>query len=171
MGISFHRFIAAANSSDACSDAKETCNDIFSEIINSKPGINVRDLTTYILYIYNQSMHENKYWSVLSHDDDLLVFKYYDIRKNCTGSLCFDFSNAENFLNEKEVQKALGVRDIYFVSCSTVVYSLMSDDWMKNFELGLPALLQDGIKLLIYAGEYDLICNWLGNIFHRIYKP
>ncbi|KAG6431893.1 hypothetical protein SASPL_103465 [Salvia splendens] len=35
---------------------------------------------------------------------------------------------------------------------------------MKNFDVGLPALLQEGIKLLIYAGEYDLICNWLGNL-------
>ncbi|MBA0701319.1 hypothetical protein Goari_020439 [Gossypium aridum] len=36
-------------------------------------------------------------------------------------------------------------------------------DWMRNLEVGIPALLEDGIKLLVYAGEYDLICNWLGN--------
>ncbi|XP_057779424.1 serine carboxypeptidase-like 47 [Salvia miltiorrhiza] len=88
---------------------------------------------------------------------------YYDIRKNCTGSLCYDFSNVETFLNDKAVQKALGVRDIYFVPCSSKVYELMFPDMMKNFQVGLPTLLQDGIKLLIYAGEYDLICNWLGN--------
>ncbi|KAG6760678.1 hypothetical protein POTOM_033854 [Populus tomentosa] len=30
-------------------------------------------------------------------------------------------------------------------------------------DCGIPALLEDGIRLLIYAGEEDLICNWLGN--------
>ena len=33
----------------------------------------------------------------------------YDITKKCTGSLCYDFSDAEKFLNLKEVQKQLGV--------------------------------------------------------------
>ncbi|KAL0436383.1 UNVERIFIED_CONTAM: Serine carboxypeptidase 3 [Sesamum radiatum] len=46
--------------------------------------------------------------------------------------------------------------------CSTV-YEAMVSDWMRNLEVGIPALLEDGIKLLVYAGEYDLICNWLGN--------
>lgn len=92
----------------------------------------------------------------------LSVLKYYDVRKQCEGSLCYDFSNMENFLNQKSVRKALGVGDIEFVSCSTAVYEAMQMDWMRNLEVGIPALLQDGIKLLVYAGEYDLICNWLG---------
>lgn len=65
-------------------------------------------------------------------------------------------------MNQKSVRKALGVGDIEFVSCSTAVYEAMQMDWMRNLEVGIPALLQDGIKLLVYAGEYDLICNWLG---------
>ncbi|KAL1542697.1 serine carboxypeptidase-like [Salvia divinorum] len=88
---------------------------------------------------------------------------HYDIRKNCSGSLCYDFSSAERFLNDEAVQNALGVRDIEFISCSTKVHEYMFLEMMKNFEGGLPALLQDGMKLLVYAGEFDLICNWLGN--------
>ncbi|XP_010514837.1 PREDICTED: serine carboxypeptidase-like 48 [Camelina sativa] len=88
---------------------------------------------------------------------------YYDVRKQCEGNLCYDFSNMEKFLNQKSVRRALGVGDIEFVSCSTAVYDAMQMDWMRNLEVGIPALLQDGIKLLVYAGEYDLICNWLGN--------
>lgn len=89
--------------------------------------------------------------------------QYYDIRKKCIGSLCYDFSRVDSFLNEKEVQRALGVGDIYFVSCSPVVHALMAEDLMKDFEAEIPPLLEDGIKVLVYAGEYDLICNWLGN--------
>ncbi|CAL9083438.1 unnamed protein product [Musa textilis] len=88
---------------------------------------------------------------------------YYDIRKQCEGSLCYDFSNMEKFLNLKSVRETLGVGDIEFVSCSPTVYEAMLTDWMRNLEVGIPALLEDGIQLLVYAGEYDLICNWLGN--------
>ncbi|CAA6655549.1 unnamed protein product [Spirodela intermedia] len=88
---------------------------------------------------------------------------YYDIRKQCEGSLCYDFSNMEKFLNQNTVKNALGVGELDFVSCSPTVYEALITDWMKNLEVGIPALLEDGIQLLIYAGEYDLICNWLGN--------
>ncbi|KAL5717010.1 Protein cbp3 [Ranunculus cassubicifolius] len=88
---------------------------------------------------------------------------YYDIRKKCGENYCYDFSNMEQFLNLKTVKNALGVGNIEYVSCSPSVYDAMRRDWMKNLEVGIPALLQDGIKALIYAGEYDLICNWLGN--------
>ncbi|OAY38893.1 serine carboxypeptidase-like [Manihot esculenta] len=88
---------------------------------------------------------------------------YYDIRKKCEGRLCYDFSNLEKFLNQKSVREALGVGDISFVSCSPTVYQALLMDWMRNLEPGIPALLEDGIKMLVYAGEYDLICNWLGN--------
>ncbi|XP_027342064.1 serine carboxypeptidase-like [Abrus precatorius] len=88
---------------------------------------------------------------------------YYDIRKQCEGSLCYDFSNVETFLNKKNVREALGVGDLDFVSCSSTVYAAMMQDWMRNLEVGIPALLEDGIEVLVYAGEEDLICNWLGN--------
>ncbi|KAJ8751429.1 hypothetical protein K2173_016636 [Erythroxylum novogranatense] len=88
---------------------------------------------------------------------------YYDIRKQCEGSLCYDFSNMEDFLNLKTVRDALGVGNRGFVSCSSEVYDAMVRDWMKNLEAGIPALLEDGINVLIYAGDQDLICNWLGN--------
>ncbi|CAL5024503.1 unnamed protein product [Urochloa decumbens] len=88
---------------------------------------------------------------------------YYDVRKECEGKLCYDFSNLEKFFGDKAVKEALGVDDIEFVSCSSTVYEAMLTDWMRNLEVGIPALLEDGINVLIYAGEYDLICNWLGN--------
>lgn len=90
--------------------------------------------------------------------------QYYDIRKSCEGDLCYDFSNMETLLNKDTVRRALGVGDIDFVSCSSAVYQAMILDWMRNLEVGIPPLLEDGINLLIYAGEYDLICNWLGKL-------
>ncbi|CAI0452809.1 unnamed protein product [Linum tenue] len=42
-------------------------------------------------------------------------------------------------------------------------FALANGDWVIDYETGIPNLLENGIKVLIYAGEYDLICNWLGN--------
>ncbi|KAG2398489.1 Serine carboxypeptidase-like 49 [Vigna angularis] len=99
--------------------------------------------------------------SILSIAGDI---NYYDIRKKCVGDLCYDFSNLETLLNLQKVKSALGVPvNLKFVSCSSAVYDAMIQDWMKNLEVGIPALLEDGIKVLVYAGEKDLICNWLGN--------
>ncbi|CAN1146302.1 Serine carboxypeptidase-like 48 [Linum perenne] len=89
---------------------------------------------------------------------------YYDIRKQCEGSLCYDFSRVEKFLSDKTVKEAIGVeQDIDFVSCSNQVHQAMIGDYMLNYQLGIPQLLEKGIGVLIYAGEFDLICNWLGN--------
>lgn len=99
---------------------------------------------------------------------DISILQYYDIRKKCEGSLCYDFSNMEKFLNEKSVRNALGVGDMDFVSCSPTVYQAMLVDWMRNLEVGIPTLLEDGVNLLVYAGEYDLICNWLGKLLGLI---
>ena len=92
----------------------------------------------------------------------LLLLQYYDIRSKCSGSLCYDFSKMETYLNQQAVKQALGVGDRAFISCSPLVYKFMIMDWMRNLEVGIPALLEDGIQLLVYAGEYDLICNYLG---------
>ncbi|KAE9586492.1 putative carboxypeptidase C [Lupinus albus] len=95
--------------------------------------------------------------------NNLLNLIFYDIRKQCEGNLCYDFSNLDNFLNNDKVKDALDAKDLDFVSCSSTVYYAMLEDWMKNLEVDIPSLLEDGIKLLVYAGEEDLICNWLGN--------
>ncbi|GFP98387.1 serine carboxypeptidase-like 48 [Phtheirospermum japonicum] len=90
----------------------------------------------------------------------------YDIRKKCEKSnddLCYDFSNVGRFLNQKSVKRALGVDErMEFASCSNAVQNAMLGDEMRNLAVYIPELLDDGIKLLLYVGEYDLICNWLG---------
>mmetsp|Transcript_30744 Transcript_30744/g.76505 ORF Transcript_30744/g.76505 Transcript_30744/m.76505 type:complete len:546 (+) Transcript_30744:27-1664(+) len=87
----------------------------------------------------------------------------YDVRKHCVGSLCYDFSNAETFLNQPAVRAALGVGDRKWEMCSGKVHSDMMADWMRNLEPVVPPMLEAGLRVMIYAGEDDFICNWLGN--------
>ncbi|XP_047312951.1 serine carboxypeptidase-like [Impatiens glandulifera] len=87
---------------------------------------------------------------------------YFDTRKECVGKYCYDFSYLEKLLNEESVKTALGVGNIKFVSMSPDVYFALIKDKMRNHVARIPPLLENGIKVLIYAGEYDIVCNWLG---------
>ncbi|KAH8059100.1 serine carboxypeptidase [Aureococcus anophagefferens] len=39
----------------------------------------------------------------------------------------------------------------------------LAGDYMKEYQQLIPDLIEDGIRYLIYAGDQDYICNWLGN--------
>ena len=40
---------------------------------------------------------------------------------------------------------------------------MFGNDWMKDFNSTVPGLLALGVDVMIYAGDVDFICNWLGN--------
>eukprot|EP00930_Biecheleria_cincta_P020028 TRINITY_DN15140_c0_g1_i2.p1 TRINITY_DN15140_c0_g1~~TRINITY_DN15140_c0_g1_i2.p1 ORF type:complete len:477 (+),score=101.27 TRINITY_DN15140_c0_g1_i2:37-1431(+) len=87
----------------------------------------------------------------------------YDMRIKCEKPpLCYDMGNDVKFLNDPEVQKQLGV-NMKFESCNLVVNKAFTLDFMKNYHLLIPPMLAAGIDVLIYAGDQDFICNWLGN--------
>jgi len=90
----------------------------------------------------------------------------YDMRIPCAKRpLCYDFSNVQTYLNNADVQKALGVSKSWG-TCNKAVTLLFAyaGDWMKNWHQVIPDMLADGIRTLIYAGDEDYICNWLGNM-------
>ena len=35
-------------------------------------------------------------------------------------------------------------------------------DWMLNYAVDIPAMIEANVSALIYHGEYDYICNWYG---------
>lgn len=97
---------------------------------------------------------------IMSANDGMNV---YDIRKPCVGRLCYDFSNMEELLSRPDTRAALGVGQHKWQECNMDVYFEMIGDWMVNYDQLLPELLEDGVRVLVYAGEDDFICNWLGN--------
>lgn len=89
----------------------------------------------------------------------------YDIRKPCEGDLCYDFTNIETFLNLESTRAALHVSDKVeaWQSCNNAVNAMFASDWMRDYQQKLTPMLENGIRVLIYAGDVDFICNWMGN--------
>ncbi|KIW04838.1 uncharacterized protein PV09_04020 [Verruconis gallopava] len=90
----------------------------------------------------------------------------YDVRVKCkNGNLCYDELDwIQGYLNRKDVMKALGAEVSSYESCNFDINRnfLFQGDWMMPFHLLVPDLLAE-IPVLIYAGDADFICNWLGN--------
>jgi len=87
----------------------------------------------------------------------------YDLRIPCEiPGLCYNFTNVDVWLNNATVQSELGV-DAKWVSCANAPHIALSGDWMLDYQDKLPPMLEAGIRGLIYAGDQDWICNWIGN--------
>jgi len=94
----------------------------------------------------------------------LTGYNPYDMRIKCEKPpLCYDFSPVQTFLNDPATKEALGVTKSW-TSCNRLINMGFQQDWMKNYgDTHLPEVLAAGIRVLVYAGDVDFICNWLGN--------
>jgi cathepsin A (carboxypeptidase C) len=69
------------------------------------------------------------------------------------------------YLNKKDVQELLGVRPArkYLVYSPTVNFAFGSTmDIARGTTDYVAALLERNVRVLIYAGSYDWVCNWVG---------
>lgn len=90
----------------------------------------------------------------------------YDITKPCgLNPLCYDFSHIEKFMNNDSTKKALHVDEHNpdWQTCNMMINMSFHVDWMKDFAPYVADMLNDGIPALIYAGDLDFVCNYLGN--------
>ncbi|KAJ7055889.1 serine carboxypeptidase [Mycena amicta] len=101
-----------------------------------------------------------------------LGLNMYDMTKSCADAsgdvICYPVvTEIENYLNREDVRVLLGV------DARVPVYSQCNDDVNRDFSLKLDivhggleyveALLERGVRVLIYAGTYDWAANWKGN--------
>ncbi|KAF7976195.1 hypothetical protein HWV62_7370 [Athelia sp. TMB] len=95
----------------------------------------------------------------------------YDARRACDpekdGQLCYrQMGWIETWMNDPKNKAALGVTsDKKFESCNMQINQafMMQGDSMHNSGLLLPELIADGVRLLVYAGNADMMCNYIGN--------
>ena len=91
----------------------------------------------------------------------------YDVRKMCEGSsLCYKgLEYIDQYLNQEVVKEKLGAEVDTYESCNFDVNRnfMFAGDWMKPYHKNVIDLLEKELPVLIYAGDKDFICNWLGN--------
>ncbi|KAH8108845.1 serine carboxypeptidase [Phellopilus nigrolimitatus] len=98
-----------------------------------------------------------------------LGYSYYDMSKKCdTNTDCYPGQfDIVAYLDSPEVRKMLGVDHAFgnFTNIAMDVYDRFwaSGDPLHQTQLYIPELLARGVKVLIYAGTYDFIANWVGN--------
>ncbi|SCU85378.1 LANO_0C04104g1_1 [Lachancea nothofagi CBS 11611] len=94
----------------------------------------------------------------------------YDMRHPCEteeGGLCYKgLSYVEEYLNDPSVQAAVGSDVSHFTGCNNDVFLafLLTGDGNRPFQQYVAELANRDIPVLIYAGDKDYICNWLGNL-------
>ncbi|KAJ7849010.1 Alpha/Beta hydrolase protein [Mycena leptocephala] len=70
------------------------------------------------------------------------------------------------FLNRKDVQLSIGVDVTQYESCSSTValaFVRLQNDLLHGSTEYVAALLERDIRVLVYVGSYDWVCNWIGN--------
>ncbi|KAL0062356.1 hypothetical protein AAF712_010767 [Marasmius tenuissimus] len=99
----------------------------------------------------------------------------YDYSQKCDGkfedTLCYSaFKHINTFLSNPKLRKQLGVDTHPSVPANfsavnfeiETAFALAQDGWHLSTDY-VAALLERGVRVLIYVGTYDWICNWVGN--------
>ncbi|KAI8142712.1 Alpha/Beta hydrolase protein [Fennellomyces sp. T-0311] len=94
----------------------------------------------------------------------------YDIRQPCVSidnDLCDQkLGLLQAYLNQQDVKNAVGGNVDMYLNCNIEINYMFqrAGDWMRPYVRHVPPLLDEAnIKILIYAGDADFICNWFGN--------
>lgn len=89
----------------------------------------------------------------------------FDVRKPCVGAYCYEeLQLIERFLNRTEIMQILGVEVESFELFKYRIADafINTGDWFMPVQKYVPDLLAE-IPILVFAGDSDYICNWLGN--------
>ncbi|GAA5869162.1 hypothetical protein JCM16303_000378 [Sporobolomyces ruberrimus] len=104
----------------------------------------------------------------------------YDIRKKCErededGLQCYtEMPWIATYMNQPHVRKALGVsEERTFESCNPQINQAFhhNGDVAHNTAAMIPPLLENGIRVLIFAGDADFMCNSKGTLAWTLALP
>ncbi|KAH9153214.1 hypothetical protein AeRB84_004487 [Aphanomyces euteiches] len=88
----------------------------------------------------------------------------YDVRVVCTGPTCADegMIKTEAYLNLNTTQSLLGVNKTFRWNNATVNREFAVDSGKSAVHF-VPDILAANVRVLLFAGDTDLVCDWKGN--------
>ena len=93
----------------------------------------------------------------------LYDFDVYDIREPSDDP--YPPATYSSYLLQPSVTSAIGAQSTY-VECANAPYNKFSStgDDARNFLPTLSSVVQSGIRVVLWAGDADWICNWFGGL-------
>jgi cathepsin A (carboxypeptidase C) len=120
-------------------------------------------ISTYKVFLYPLEVCQLSTQTVIGINPFKPRFNVYDIRLPCEQPpLCYNFDNVGKFLERPDVVAALGVQGRHWKDCNMKVHTAMLGDWLNNLSEEVSYLLHEKLKVLVYSGDQDFICNWRG---------
>eukprot|EP01121_Diplochlamys_sp_Union-15-3_P003180 TRINITY_DN1302_c0_g1_i1.p1 TRINITY_DN1302_c0_g1~~TRINITY_DN1302_c0_g1_i1.p1 ORF type:complete len:419 (-),score=58.78 TRINITY_DN1302_c0_g1_i1:11-1267(-) len=123
-------------------------------------------------YATCKKLIENKQWDKASDVcsgimqavlNDAGNINVYNIKLPCLGPLCYNFTDLNEYMNQLSVKKALGVNtSIIWETCNYDVAGGFGLDSIQSFQYEVPYILANDVRVYVYSGDLDLICNYVG---------
>eukprot|EP00027_Filamoeba_sp_ATCC50430_P002155 CAMPEP_0168548710 /NCGR_PEP_ID=MMETSP0413-20121227/4713_1 /TAXON_ID=136452 /ORGANISM="Filamoeba nolandi, Strain NC-AS-23-1" /LENGTH=418 /DNA_ID=CAMNT_0008579045 /DNA_START=31 /DNA_END=1284 /DNA_ORIENTATION=+ len=143
---------------------------------NNRINASVAAKANEIYQEYVSYLEQQDYYTALELDGELFdylcvnsnppVTNYYDIRKVDDPTTPPE-QVMNQWLNSTPTALSMNANNAIFDSGDIAYYSLDEDEEKSALFL-LPILLHKGIKVMLYNGQYDLICNWLGTYSYAV---
>jgi len=93
-------------------------------------------------------------------------FNVYDIRLPCERmGLCYPDDHVWQMLNNFDYRALMNIpaeQGDFWEECSTLPHLTLLFDFESSWGYQLAPLLDAGVPVLIYSGDMDYICNWMG---------
>ena len=86
----------------------------------------------------------------------------YDIRKTCVTPMCYDLSKITDFMNSDVVRNELQMDRVWDPCGGEAGGVIARLEYSSNAAPSLIPALEKGLPVLIYSGEFDFACNWMG---------
>lgn len=88
----------------------------------------------------------------------------FDIRMQCQQAECYDMAAVTKYLNSAPVRNGLNVTK-QWEECTPAVGAGFMADTVQPFDRYVADLLDhSNVRVLVYAGDADLVCNWSGSL-------
>lgn len=90
----------------------------------------------------------------------------FDVRISCqypNQALCYNFTALEGLLNQPDVRADLGVGSQPWSQCRNSVAGYFIKDSSLNFQDTVARVLDQGVRVLVYSGVEDYMCNYVGS--------
>ena len=144
----------------------QKCDEIINIIEKDINGINLYDYLRECKTPQNlksESYSNSKYYQYARWFFKRKKKNNLDLEEDESTTPCFDDTNIQNYFNRKDVQSALHVtaKSTWYV-CSGVVsnrYKILPEGSIWTY----PTLIKEGIRILIYSGDTDVVVPYNGN--------